>query len=270
MTTTAPPRALAADVPIPFARLVAVEARKLVDTRAGRWLLIIQAALILGVLVIVAIVAGVQDLTIDFLDITQVAAIIMSLLLPVMGIMVVTSEWSQRTHMATFTLVPDRTRVFAAKAVAVAAAAVASVAVAVITGTILCGVADLAGVAVRWNVDTEMLAGFVVVQLLGLLLGFAFGTLILNTPGAIVAFVAYSMIVPGVFEVAATGIDAFADIRPWLDLANAQAPLVDDGRPLGDVGFAAVHWGQLALTVALWIGVPLVLGLRRVRRADIA
>ena len=272
MTTTAgSPRPLAADTPIPFARLVAVEARKLVDTRAGRWLLIIQAGLILVVLVIVAIVAGVQDRTIDFLDITQVAAVIMSLLLPVMGIMVVTSEWSQRTHMATFTLVPrphagvrrqsggpspwprsPRWRSPSSRARSCARSPTWPACRCAGTSMPSCSPAS-------WSCSCSACCW-----------GFAFGTLILNTPGAIVAFVAYSMIVPGVFEVAATGIDAFADIRPWLDLANAQAPLVDDGRPLGDVGFAAVHWGQLALTTALWIGLPLVLGLRRVRRADIA
>ena len=41
----------------------------------------------------------------------------MSLLLPVMGILLVTSEWSQRTDMTTFALEPHRSRVIMAKLV---------------------------------------------------------------------------------------------------------------------------------------------------------
>ena len=39
----------------------------------------------------------------------------MNILLPVLGIMSVTSEWSQRTAMVTFTLEPSRSRFLAAK-----------------------------------------------------------------------------------------------------------------------------------------------------------
>ena len=38
-----------------------------------------------------------------------------TLLLPIVGILLVTSEWSQRTAQVTFTLVPRRGRVLAAK-----------------------------------------------------------------------------------------------------------------------------------------------------------
>ena len=40
------------------------------------------------------------------------------ILLPVIGILAVTSEWSQRTALTTFTLVPRRARVIAAKLIA--------------------------------------------------------------------------------------------------------------------------------------------------------
>ena len=41
-----------------------------------------------------------------------------SILLPIVGILLVTSEWSQRTALITFALVPDRGRVLAAKLLA--------------------------------------------------------------------------------------------------------------------------------------------------------
>ena len=46
---------------VPLGRLVEVEVRKLIDTRSGRWLLIIQALLILAAAAIVTVAVVVQD-----------------------------------------------------------------------------------------------------------------------------------------------------------------------------------------------------------------
>ena len=95
---------------VPFGRLVSVELRKMFDTRAGRWLLISIAASTALVLVIQLWVVLAQDLTVTFNDFAGGANIPMNILLPVLGVMSVTSEWSQRTAMVTFTLEPSRSR----------------------------------------------------------------------------------------------------------------------------------------------------------------
>ena len=94
---------------VPFGRLVRVELRKLADTRAGRWLLISIAALTLLVLIIqLSVVLG-QDLHVKFLDFLQGMNTPMGVLLPgARRACSVTSEWSQRTAMVTFTLEPSR------------------------------------------------------------------------------------------------------------------------------------------------------------------
>ena len=62
------------------------------------------------------IAAGPQDLNYTRLvDFTQTPQ---KFLLPALAILVVTSEWSQRTGLITFTLVPSRRRVLLAKAAA--------------------------------------------------------------------------------------------------------------------------------------------------------
>jgi ABC-type transport system involved in multi-copper enzyme maturation permease subunit len=58
------------------------------------------------------------------------------ILLPVLGILSVTSEWSQRTALTTFTLVPNRFRVIGAKIAAVAVLAVASLVIAFVVGAV--------------------------------------------------------------------------------------------------------------------------------------
>jgi ABC-2 type transport system permease protein len=93
---------------VPFGRLVRTELRKLTDTRAGRWLLIAIAALTPLVMVIMLFAAAPKNLTYDKLvDYTQTPQ---KMLLPVLGILAVTSEWSQRTGLVTFTLAPNRGR----------------------------------------------------------------------------------------------------------------------------------------------------------------
>ena len=95
---------------MPFGRLVSVELRKMADTRAGRWLLISIAALTALVLAIQLAVILSNDLQVDFRDFMIAMNTPMGVLLPVLGIMSVTSEWTQRTAMVTFTLEPSRSR----------------------------------------------------------------------------------------------------------------------------------------------------------------
>src|SRR6188768_4055016 len=89
---------ISATSPIPLTRLIRVELRKLVDTRSGRWLLIMQAVLILVAMGGISIVATANDEPITVMDLTVVAGLVMAVLLPVMGILAITTEWSQRTH----------------------------------------------------------------------------------------------------------------------------------------------------------------------------
>lgn len=272
--TPAPPTAtpfldITQTSPIPIGRLAAVELRKLVDTRSGRWLLIIQGLLIVVGAVILTIVGLVNDETIALMDITGIAGGVMGTLLPVMGIMSITSEWSQRTNMATFTLEPRRTRVVAAKLIATVVAAVVSVVVAIAIGYLVSGVASAIGVGIDWQADIEMLIAFLVVQVLGLLTGFAFGALLLNTPAAIVAFFAYFTVVPAMFAVGAELMGWFADVRPWLDFADAQVPLNDFGQDPDQVGFGAVDWPQFITSGLLWFVLPLGAGILRMLRAEV-
>src|SRR4029079_4046913 len=79
---------------------VAVELRKMVDTRAGFWLQVAMVALTVVVVVVRVLVGDTADHTFPSLLAAglQPAAI----LLPVLGILLVTSEWSQRTGLITF------------------------------------------------------------------------------------------------------------------------------------------------------------------------
>src|SRR5205085_12602592 len=84
-----------------FPRLTLVELRKMVDTRAGFWLQLIVAGLTLIVVTLFCTFGDTDDLI--FRDMFALAVFPASLLLPVVGILLVTSEWTQRTALITFT-----------------------------------------------------------------------------------------------------------------------------------------------------------------------
>jgi hypothetical protein len=87
-------------------RLVAVELRKMIDTRAGFWLLAAVAAITVVAVAVRAVVGDVGDH--DFQSIMSIALQPAAALLPIVGVLLVTSEWSQRTGLITFTLTPVR------------------------------------------------------------------------------------------------------------------------------------------------------------------
>ena len=123
---------------IPLSRIVTTELRKMLDTRSGFWLTASIGILALLATAAVILFAPHNELTYN----TFVAAIgiPMTLVLPMFAILSVTGEWSQRSGLTTFTLVPHRGRVIAAKAIS-------CVGVAVVTIPLAFGIGALGNVA---------------------------------------------------------------------------------------------------------------------------
>src|SRR3954466_15696106 len=92
-----------------FGRLVSVELRKMVNTRAGFWLQAATVAITVLAVIVRCMVGDAADHT--FAAILNIAVTPAAVLLPVAGVLLITSEWSQRTGMITFTLIPVRSRV---------------------------------------------------------------------------------------------------------------------------------------------------------------
>lgn len=248
---------------VPFGRLVNVELRKLADTRAGRWLLISIAALTLLVLIIqISVVLG-QDLHPRFLDFLQGMNTPMGILLPVLGVMSVTSEWSQRTAMVTFTLEPSRVRVIAAKTVSILIISVVALVIGVILGSlanVLYGA--LSGNTVVWGSFAKFASYYLLLYVIGMLTGFAFGALFLNSPAGIVAYFVYSFVFPGLFVLAGSLMDWFERLRPWIDFNNDQSDLIN-----GDI--TGKGWAHLLVSAVVWLVLPLAIGVWRIRRAEV-
>jgi len=249
---------------IPFGRLFSIELRKSADTRAGRWLIGVTVGLALLANVIFLIVAATHPHDeASFGDFVAVSAFVSSVLLPVLGIMLVTSEWSQRTAMTTFTLEPRRMRIVLAKMLAGVALTAFVIVFALVVG-VICNLllGTMRDAPIDWTFGWSGFFGFIINQTFAMLGGFALACLLLNTPAAIVAFFAYRYVLPTLLAIGSALMEWFSHLAPWIDFQSASAELYD--MPL-----TGSQWGHLVVSGIIWLVLPLAIGLWRIRRAEV-
>ena len=247
---------------IPLTRIITVELRKSFDTRAGFWLLAgigIAALLTTG-----AVIAWAPETEFTYSQFTLAIGFPMSVILPIIAVLSVTAEWSQRSGLTTFTLVPHRGRVLLAKAAASILVAMVATAMAFAVGALgnLVGTA-LAGTETVWDMGAADAGYFALGNTLVLLVGFTLGALIRNSPGAIVAYMIYAFVAPGLLTFLAFSQEWFKDARPWVDFMHNQDALLTAG------GLSGEQWTQLAVTTAIWLFVPLVVAVVRLLRSEV-
>jgi len=240
-------------------RLVEIELRKSVDTRAGFWLLLV-IALLSGLIVTLRLALGHRsDKTLE--TVFGMAQFPASVLLSVVGILLVTSEWSQRTGLTTFTLVPHRGRVIGAK---LGAMVVLSVLVSV-TGMLLAvagfGIGSAAGAtAGGWHLPGAMIGQALLYQGVIMLTGAAYGLVRSNSAAAIVV----SFALPIAWSILGGVISGLHRVAEWLDTGQTMGPLLDP-TPL-----THTQWEQLGTSLGVWLVLPMLLGLVLLRRREIA
>lgn len=247
---------------VPLSRIVAVELRKTFDTRSGLWLL--ASIGVAAVLTTGALIAWAPETEFTHGRFTLAIGVPMSVILPIIAVLSVTAEWSQRTGLATFTLVPHRGRVLLAKAIGAVLVALGATLVAVAVGALgtLVGSAT-AGVPTRWDLDLADGAFFALANTLLLLVGFTLGALVRSTPGGVVAYMTYAFVVPGLLAFLAFNQAWFRDIRPWVDFKHNQDALLQGGGLTGD------QWTHLAVTTVGWLVVPLLVAVVTLRRTEV-
>lgn len=233
----------------PLLRLIRIEARKMVDTRAGFWLLVLTVLAAIGGMLGERLSFG-DDVSFGRMYLT--AAATSSILLPVVAVLLVTTEWSQRTGLITFTLVPVRGRIIAAKLIAALGLAA--------MGAIVCMLLAAIGAATASGPGLE--AGEVgrglLYLMIGTSVGVGLGLLLMNTPAAIVLLFVGPLLLT---TVGAIG-EGLNDVTRWLDQSVLQQ-LVEARRLESDA------WEMIAVTVAFWVLLPLALGMLRLQRGDI-
>lgn len=235
----------------PLQRLATVELRKSVDTRAGFWLQIVIVLLAVA-LVTIQLAFG-EEADKHLAPLFRTAVEVISVVLPVLGILLVTSEWSQRTGLNTFALVPQRERVIVAKVIGAAVLALGAVAA--------CLVVAAAGNLVAgdsWELTLGTLGRLTLYELIGVLGGVAFGLAFMNSALAIVMY----FVIPIGWSILGETIAALDKPADWLDLSRSMTALAEGS-------MSGTDWAHLGTAAGLWVGVVLVIGLIRLRRTEL-
>jgi ABC-2 type transport system permease protein len=245
------------------ARVTRVELRKMFNTRSGFWL--IASIAISAVLATVGVILWAADDQLTYSTFATAIRFPVVVILPLIAILSVTSEWSQRTGLTTFTLVPHRGRIIAAKAVSSVLIAVGAMVLTFAVGALgNLASAAVTGTALVWDVTWTQCLYYVLGMILSLLIGFMLGVLIRSSSGAIVAYFVLTFVLPTIFGLLAEGQQWFRDLRPWVDVQFAQSGLF-----VFDQALTSEQWANIAVTGLTWLLIPLATGLGFVVRAEV-
>ena len=156
--------------PIPMRTIMGVELRKMFNTRSGFWLM--ASVVILAVIATGAVILFAPDADITYDSFAGAIGIPMTIVLPIIAALSITSEWSQRTGLTTFTMVPSRGRVVLAKLFDTVLIGVVSILVALAVGVVgnVVG-SQLAGVPTTWDLGASEVLYILGGHTLGLLMG---------------------------------------------------------------------------------------------------
>lgn len=245
---------------VPFGREVAVELRKLIGTRGPQVLL----GLMLLIWVITALVLLSTSGHLNFGDTLTGFSAVSRIFIGLLAILLVTGEWGQRAVMSVFTLEPRRERVIGAKlcAVLIGAFAVFVVAVAVAAAVVAIrgGSFDFAAEAFRVNGLRA---------LFDVLMAFAMALAILNTAGAVVGYLALPEILMPLLLLLFTlptegraGSSFYETVAPWVYPQEMF-------RSFDSASVPGAAWAHLLVCAVLWIGLPAVIGVRRVMSSEV-
>lgn len=238
---------------LPFGRLLRVEAEKAGDTRAARWLLGLTAVLTVALVGLpLALPAEFAQSPTGYASATAAGPLT---LLPAVGILLLTSEWTRGTVLVTFTQEPRRLRVLAAKGAAGLGLGACGALLAFSAAMAGVLVADVAlGRDVSWSVGSAF-GGMMAATLLNMLMATGFAALLQSSATAIIVF----YVVPMIWM--AISVGALADVGRYLD-SGQTFPLILEGDVSG-------NWGPIIVSMSLWVLLPLIVGAWRVATRDV-
>jgi ABC-type transport system involved in multi-copper enzyme maturation permease subunit len=237
-----------------LARLTEIELRKMTDTRAGFWLLLAIAVLTVGVVIAVCIFGNSNDRTL--LSLMSASTAPAFVLLPIVGILLVTSEWSQHTAMVTFVLVPRRSRVIVAKLAASVSLSLVMLMLCLLVALAATAVAG-SGVADTWSLPVGMFGQFALALATAMAIGVGVGGVLLSSAPAIVVYFALPIAWSAIGS-----IHALEGVARWLDMSRSLDPLTDHL-------LSGVEWAHAATTLVLWLALPLLAGMWRIAHAEV-
>jgi ABC-type transport system involved in multi-copper enzyme maturation permease subunit len=239
--------------PLRISTLVGVELRKMTDTRTSRTLLATIGALVFGVLVWKVTH---PDVPRTFANYAGASTVMVGYAGPILALLAMSSEWTQRTALTTFTLAPRRLPVLVSKLVTAVILTTALIVVALALSAAAVAVTGVAhGGESFADLGMEVRGAFTFV-LLHTLLGAAFGAVLGHSTVALGAY----FLAPIVWGNVAN--ELFKGAAPWLDIFATYERLSSPDA-LQDVP-------QTLTSISVWVLVPLAVGIARFLRREVS
>ncbi|WP_152192395.1 ABC transporter permease [Georgenia satyanarayanai] len=213
--------------PVGLGRVLRSEWVKLWSLRSTYWTIALTLLAMLMLAVLMAFAAGAvasegftpDEVGLDGLTVLGTAYGMAQLVIAVLGVLVVTGEYSTGMIRSSLTAVPTRLPVLVAKAVLVAVVSfvVGVVGIALAYVATMPMLADAGGPADLGDPDTLRMFWGTGLYLAAVgLFGLAIGTLVRHSAGAIAVVVGVLLILPTVLQLAMNGLDWLRDIYPYL------------------------------------------------------
>jgi ABC-type transport system involved in multi-copper enzyme maturation permease subunit len=218
---------------------------------------------ITGLLDMFATVVFAPDADLTYYNFTKAVGFPITVILPMVALLSITSEWSQRSGLTTFTYVSSRRRVIWAKTLSSVIVAIASMLFAFVIGAVGNVVGStIAGTSTVWDLSVGHALTIVLGNLVSMSIGTMLGMLLRSSAGGLVMYFVLVLLVPNLTGLLAASQHWFQELQPWVDLPFAQTSLFE-GMHTG------AQWAHVATTFAIWIVVPGFFGLRRVMRSEV-
>lgn len=231
--------------------LARVETRKMLDTRAGLWLVALTFLAAVAAVVADAVTGNTDTLTAgDYFADAMLAA---TVLLPVIPILLVTGEWTQRTALTTFAMVPIRERILVAKLLTVVATLVTLTAASAIVALLAAAIAGSG-----FDLEAGDAGRVVVYSSLQVLFGFALACLLMSSAAAIVLYYTTPLAVAAIGALS----EGIGDAIAWVD-PSAWGALTDNVT-------SGEEWAKILGATVVWIVVPMIVGAVRLHRRDVS
>jgi hypothetical protein len=245
------------------ARVAVSEWTKLRSLRSSRWGLLAAVVLGIGLSVVFAFVLSSRWGTISPqerathhpLDVALAGVNISQLAIGVLGVLVITGEYSTGMIRSTFIAVPKRLPVLWAKVAVYAAVTFAlmlpSVLVAFFASQAILGRHNILQISFSHpGVARSVVGGAVYLTLIGIF-GLGLGAIMRNTAGGIATFAAIMFVIPPLMNLLPSSWNnAISQYLPS-EAGRSMFSLVPDAHRLGPGAGAAVFCGYIALTLAI-------------------
>lgn len=226
--------------------LVVVELRKVVFTRTSQIVLLCTVALGLLVSAGLMVVGGRETGRIDLSGPMVSLSLAVAIGAPLIGALIMTSDWQSREVMTLFLCEPRRKRVFAGKVAATVVLATSAVAAVIFLSVILALAAALAlGLPIVYSNALPEIIPLLVGCLVGAISGAAIASAIMSTPLAIVAVITQTVLIDPLLSFGPLSWGAYvapSSLSEYLD---------GDARPGPAIGAFAI-WVLLPLAIGLW------------------